>query len=81
MEIEVGEALPGGRKLRQKCRMGNAEGLQGRSLFFGVFFARKVFLPLLPLTVLSPFPLQLPRQPLLFSAYYVLDLRFITVNF
>ena len=27
------------------------------------------------------FPLQLPRQPLLFSAYYVLDLGFITVNF
>ena len=45
MEIEVGEALPGGRKLRQKCRMGNAEGLQGRSLFFGVFLQVRSFYP------------------------------------
>lgn len=42
MEIEVGEALPGGRKFRQKCRMANAEGLQGRSLFFVfVFFCKE----------------------------------------
>lgn len=70
MEMGVEKTLPRGRRLLgRSAGMGNAEGLQ-----------RKVFLPLPPLTVLSPFPLQLPRQPLLFSAYYVLGLRFITVD-
>ena len=39
------------RLLGRSAGMGNEEGLQ-----------RKVFLPLPPLTVLSPFPLQLARR-------------------
>lgn len=70
MAIGVGAALPGGKKLL------------GRSARWAMQKVCKEGLStLLPLTVLSPFPLQLSRQPLVFSAYYVLDLGFITVNF
>lgn len=47
----------------------HAEGMQ-----------RNVFLLLPPLTFSFLFLIKIPREPLLFSAYYVLGLWFITVN-
>lgn len=63
------KAIPGRRLLNKSARIGKCRG-----------YIRKVFLLLHALTLFFPFPVQLPRDPLLVSAYYVLGLRFITVN-
>lgn len=65
MEIAVGKATCRKKTVRHKCQNGKTQ---------------EVFLPLPPVALFFPFPVQLPREPLLVSAYYVLGLGFITVN-